>query len=81
MLFLTNELAKKAEITIFASKVKARTGLQAVASWVGRKEYIKGRFARIRYHGLGINPQLRAWFSSFFLVFGCFTALSTGLPL
>ena len=34
MLFLTNELAKEAEITIFSARDTTRPGLQAVGSWV-----------------------------------------------
>ena len=35
MLFLTNELARKAEITILPARETTRPGLQAGASWVG----------------------------------------------
>ena len=46
MLFLTNELAKKAEITILSARETTRPGLQAGASWVERKGYIRGSIAR-----------------------------------
>ena len=46
MLFLTNELAKKAEITILSARKATRPGLQAGASWVERKPYIRGSVAR-----------------------------------
>ena len=41
MLFLTNELAKKAEITILSARESTRLGLQAGASWVDRELYIR----------------------------------------
>ena len=40
MLFLTNELAKKAEITILSAREKTWPGIQAGVSWVERKGYI-----------------------------------------
>ena len=46
MLFLTNELAKKAEITILSARESTQPGLQAGASWVERKPYITGAEAR-----------------------------------
>ena len=46
MLFLTNELAKKAEITILSARESTQPGLQAGASWVERKPYIRGAEAR-----------------------------------
>ena len=52
MLFLTNELAKKAEITILSARETTRPGLQAGASWVERKEYIRGSIARESHLGL-----------------------------
>ena len=52
MLFLTNELAKKAEITILSAREATRPGLQAGASWVERKPYIKGSVARDGHLGL-----------------------------
>ena len=52
MLFLTNELAKKAEITILAARDITRPGLQAGASWVKRKGYMRGSVARDSHLGL-----------------------------
>jgi len=52
MLFLTNELAKKAEITILPVRDITRPGLQAGASWVERKGYIWGSVARDSQLGL-----------------------------
>ena len=52
MLFLTNELAKKAEITILSAWETTRPGLQAGASWVERKGYIRGSIARDSHLGL-----------------------------
>ena len=52
MLFLTNELAKKAEITVLSARESTRPGLQAGASWVERKPYIKGGVARDSHLGL-----------------------------
>ena len=52
MLFLTNELAKKAEITILSVRESTRPGLQAGASWVERKPYIRGSVARDSHLGL-----------------------------
>ena len=46
MLFLTNELPKKAEITILLAEDRTRPGLQAGASWVEREVYIWGSVAR-----------------------------------
>ena len=43
MLFLTNELAKKAEITILSAREATRPGRQAGASWVERKAVYKGK--------------------------------------
>jgi len=42
MLFLTNELGKKAVISIFPARDTTRPGLQAGASWIERKEICKG---------------------------------------
>ena len=47
MLFLTNELAKKAEITILSARETTRPGLQAGASG-----YIRGSIARDSHLGL-----------------------------
>ena len=52
MLFLTNELEKKAEITILSVRESTQPGLQAGASWVERKPYIKGGVARDSHLGL-----------------------------
>ena len=52
MLFLTNGLAKKAEITIMSARELTRSGLQAGASWVERKQYIRGSVARDSHLGL-----------------------------
>ena len=52
MLFLTNELAKKAEITILSAREATRPWLQAGASWVERKPYIRGSVARDGHLGL-----------------------------
>ena len=56
MLFLTNELAKKAEITILSAWETTRPGLQAGSSWVERKGYIRGSVARDSHLSLWINP-------------------------
>ena len=42
MLFLTNELAKKAEITILPALDTTRPGSQAGALWVVNQGYIRG---------------------------------------
>ena len=52
MFFLTNELAKKAEITILPARETTRPGFQAGASWVERKWYIMGSVARDSHLGL-----------------------------
>ena len=52
MLFLTNELAKKAEITIVSARKSTRPGLQAGASWVERKQDIRKGIARDSHLGL-----------------------------
>ena len=52
MLFLTNELAKKAEITILSAREKTRPGIQAGVSWVERKGYITVSVARENHLGL-----------------------------
>ena len=52
MLFLMNELAKKAEITILSAREATRPGLQAGVSWVERKPYIRGSVARDGHLGL-----------------------------
>ena len=52
MLFLTNELAKKAEITILSARKSTRPGLQAGASWVERKPYKRKGIARGSHLGL-----------------------------
>ena len=54
MLFLTNELAKKAEITILSARETTRPGLQAGASWVERKGYIRGSIHVARDSHLGL---------------------------
>ena len=46
MLFLTNEPAKKVETTILLARESTRPGLQAGASRVERKAYIRGSVAR-----------------------------------
>ena len=52
MLFLTNELVKKVEITILSVQEATQPGLQAGASWVERKPYIRGSVARDSHLGL-----------------------------
>ena len=52
MLFLTNELAKKAEITILSARKSTWPGLQAGASWVERKPYKRKGIARDSHLGL-----------------------------
>ena len=52
MLFLTNELTKKAETTILSARESTRPGLQASASWVQRKPYIRGSVAPDSHLGL-----------------------------
>jgi hypothetical protein len=52
MFFLTNELAKKAEITILPARDTTRPGLQAGASLVERKRYRRGSTARDSHLGL-----------------------------
>ena len=52
MLFLTNELAKKTEITILPARDTTRPGLQAGASWVERKGYLIESSARDSHLGL-----------------------------
>ena len=52
MLFLTNELTKKAEITILSARESTQPGLQAGASWVERKAYIRGSVTRDSHLGL-----------------------------
>ena len=52
MLFLTNELAKKAEITILSAREETRPGIQAGVSWVERKRYITVSVARENHLGL-----------------------------
>ena len=52
MLFLMNELAKKPEITILPARETTGPGLQAGASWVERKRYIRGSVARDSHLGL-----------------------------
>lgn len=42
MLFLTNELAKMAEITILPAQDTTRPGSQAGALWVVNQGYIRG---------------------------------------
>ena len=56
MLFSTNELAKKAEITILSARESTQPGLQAGASWVESKPYIRESVARDSHLGLRINP-------------------------
>ena len=52
MLFLTNELAKKAEITILPARDTTRPGSQASALWVVNQGYIRGSLARDSHLGL-----------------------------
>ena len=52
MLFLTNELAKKAEMTILPARKSTRPGLQAGASWVEKKPYKRKGIARDSHLGL-----------------------------
>jgi len=52
MLFLTNELAKKAESTLLSARDPTRPGLQAGVSWVERKGYTGGSVARDSHLGL-----------------------------
>ena len=52
MLVLTNELAKKAEITFLSARKTTRPGLQAGASWVERKGYLGGSVALDSHLGL-----------------------------
>ena len=54
MLFLTNELAKKAEITILPARDTTRPGhgSQAGALWVVNQGYIRGSLARDSHLGL-----------------------------
>ena len=52
ILDLTNELGKKAEITILSARETTRPGLQAGASWVERKGYLRGSVARDSHLGL-----------------------------
>ena len=52
MLFLTNELAKKAEITILSARKSTRPGLQAGASWVERKPFKRKGIVRDSHLGL-----------------------------
>ena len=51
MLFLTSELAKKAEITILPVRDTTRPGFQEGASWVERKGHIRGSEARDNHLG------------------------------
>ena len=52
MLFLPNELAKKAEITILPARDTTRPGSQAGALWVVYQGYIRGSLARDSHLGL-----------------------------
>ena len=52
MLFRTNELAKKAELTTSSARETTWPGLQAGASWVERKVYIRGSVARDSHLGV-----------------------------
>ena len=52
MLFLTNKLAKKPEITILPARETTGPGLQAGASWVERKRYIRESVAHDSHLGL-----------------------------
>ena len=52
MLFLTNELAKKAEITSLSARKSTRPGLQAGASWVERKPFKRKGIVRDSHLGL-----------------------------
>ena len=56
MLFLTNEHAKKAEITILLAQETTQPGLQASTSWVERKRYSRGSVPCASHLGLRINP-------------------------
>ena len=61
MLFLTNELAKKAETTILSARESTGPGLQAGASRVERKAYMRGSVARESH--LGPFSEFRLSFS------------------
>ena len=52
MLFLTNELAKNAEITILSARKSTRPGFQAGASWVERKPFKRKGIVRDSHLGL-----------------------------
>ena len=52
LLFLTNELAKKAEITILSARKSTRPGFQAGASWVERKPFKRKGIVRDSHLGL-----------------------------
>ena len=52
MLFLTNELAKKAEITILPARDTTRPGSLAGALWVVNQGYKRGSLARDSHLGL-----------------------------
>ena len=52
MLFLTNELAKKAEIIILSAREKTRPGLQPGTSWVEGKRYTTVSAGRESHLGL-----------------------------
>ena len=52
MVFLTNEFAKNAKITILSARESTRPGLQAGAISVERKAYIRGSVARDSHLGL-----------------------------
>ena len=52
MLFLTKELAKKAEITILSARKSTRPEFQAGASWVERKPFKRKGIVRDSHLGL-----------------------------
>ena len=66
MFFLTNELAKEAEITISSARDTTRPGLQAAGSWVMTKGYREG-IARGCHLGLRTNHVLGLQFTFTFL--------------
>ena len=77
MLFLPNELAKKAEITILPARDTTRPGSQAGALWVAYQGYIRGSLARDSHLGLWTSPvQGSVYF--LFLVFQIILRLVVG---
>ena len=59
MLFLTTELAKKAEITILSARDITGPGFQAGGSWVVIQGYIRPGITRGGHLGLRTNCILR----------------------